>query len=91
LAVFNRQRPTFYDQSFKGNPATREIRRQDTNNGTEDVKGLTVVTPAAIGPQFFRECAEVINAAADGPPDRATMAGILRRHGLTPAPPPPRT
>ena len=25
------------------------------NNGTEDVKGLTVVTPAAIGPQFFRE------------------------------------
>ena len=25
------------------------------NNGTEDVKGLSVVTPAAIGPQFFRE------------------------------------
>ena len=61
------------------------------NNGTEDVKGLTVVTPAAIGPQFFRECAEVINAAADGPPDRAKMAEIMRRHGLTPAPPPPQT
>ena len=25
------------------------------NNGTEDVKELTVVTPAAIGPQFFRK------------------------------------
>jgi hypothetical protein len=55
------------------------------------VKGLTVVTPAAIGPQFFRECAEVINAAADGPPDRAKMAEIMRCHGLTPAPPPPQT
>ena len=38
------------------------------NNGTEDVKGLYVVTPAAIGPQFFRESAEVVNAAAGDPP-----------------------
>src|ERR1700685_2481927 len=61
------------------------------NNGTEDVKGLCVVTPAAIGPQFFREAAEVISAAAGGPPDRAKMVEIMRRHGLTPAPaPPPR-
>ena len=60
------------------------------NNGAEDVKELCVVTPAAIGPQFFRECAEVINAAAGGPPDRAKMAEIMRRHGLTPAPPPPQ-
>ena len=41
-----------------------------------------------IGPQYFREAAEVINAAAGGPPDRAKMAEIMRRHGLTPAPPP---
>src|SRR5487761_1248668 len=58
------------------------------NNGAKDAKGLCVVTPAAIGPQFFRECAEVINAAAGGPPDRGKMAEIMRRHGLTPAPPP---
>ena len=58
------------------------------NNGAKDAKGLCVVTPAAIGSQFFRECAEVINAAAGGPPDRAKMAEIMRRHGLTPAPPP---
>ncbi len=57
------------------------------NNGTEDVKGLCVVTPAAIGPQFFREAAEVVKAAAGGPPDRAKMMEIMRRHGLTPAPP----
>ena len=58
------------------------------NNGDRDVKALYVITPAAIGPQFFRESAEVINAAAGGPPDRAKMLEIMRRHGLTPAPPP---
>lgn len=57
------------------------------NNGAEDVKVLCVVTPAAIGPQFFRESSEVIKAAAGGPPDRAKLAEIMRRHGLTPAPP----
>ncbi|HXY50089.1 MAG TPA: cupin domain-containing protein [Terriglobales bacterium] len=58
------------------------------NNGIHDVKALCVITPAAIGPQYFREAAEVINAAAGGPPDRAKLAEIMRRHGLTPAPPP---
>ena len=60
------------------------------NNGSRDVKALCVITPAAIGPQYFRESAEVINAAAGGPPDRAKMAEIMRRHGLTPAPAPPQ-
>jgi quercetin dioxygenase-like cupin family protein len=60
------------------------------NNGSQDVKALCLITPAALGPQFFREAAEVINAAAGGPPDRAKMAEIMRRHGLTPAPPPPQ-
>ena len=57
------------------------------NNGSQDVKALCVITPAAIGPDYFRESAEVINAAAGGPPDRAKMGEIMRRHGLTPAPP----
>jgi len=60
------------------------------NNGEKDVKALCVITPAAIGPQYFREAAEVINAAAGGPPDRAKMTEIMLRHGLTPAPPPPQ-
>jgi len=60
------------------------------NNGSQDVKALCMITPAALGPQFFRESAEVINAAASGPPDRAKMAQIMRRYGLTPAPPPPQ-
>jgi quercetin dioxygenase-like cupin family protein len=57
------------------------------NNGIQDVKALCVITPAAIGPRYFHEAAEVVNAAAGGPPDRAKMAEIMRRHGLTPAPP----
>jgi quercetin dioxygenase-like cupin family protein len=59
------------------------------NNGSQEAKALCVITPAAIGPQYFREAAEVINAAAGGPPDRAKMAEIMIRHGLTPAPPQP--
>ena len=55
------------------------------NKTTRDVKALCVATPAAIGPQFFREAAAVMNAAAGGPPDRAKMAEIMARHGLTPA------
>jgi quercetin dioxygenase-like cupin family protein len=58
------------------------------NQGTQDARALCLITPAAIGPQYFRESAEVINAAAGGPPDRVKMAEIMRRHGLTPAPPP---
>ncbi len=58
------------------------------NHGTQDAKALCVITPAAIGPQYFREVAEVLGAAAGGPPDRAKMAEIMMRHGLTPAPPP---
>ena len=57
------------------------------NHGDQDVKALCLITPAAQGPQYFRECADVINQAADGPPDRAKMAEIMRRHGLTLAPP----
>ena len=57
------------------------------NNGSRDVKALCVITPAAIGPRYIREPAEVINAAAGGPPNLEQIAEIMRRHGLTPAPP----
>jgi quercetin dioxygenase-like cupin family protein len=57
------------------------------NNGTQDAKSLCVVTPAAIGPQYFRDVAEVMKEAAGGPPDRTKLAEIMRRHGLTPVPP----
>ena len=59
------------------------------NTGSQDVKALCLITPAAIGPRFFREAADVINAAVGGPPDPAKMKAIMLAHGLTPAAPPP--
>ena len=58
------------------------------NLGHEDVKQLAVISPAIMGPAYFREAAEVINAAADGPPDRAKMMKVFHRHGMTLAAPP---
>jgi len=55
------------------------------NAGPLDVKALCVISPAAIGPEYFREAAEILGAAAGGPPDRVRMADLMRRHGLTPA------
>jgi quercetin dioxygenase-like cupin family protein len=63
------------------------VHRFDNNTGA-DVKALCVISPAVIGPQFFREAAAVMAAAAGGPPDRAKMTEVMLRHGLTPAPPP---
>src|SRR5579864_8687188 len=47
------------------------------NHRNLDARALCVITPAAIGPQYFREAAEVIQAAAGGVPDRAKMAEIM--------------
>ena len=58
------------------------------NHGPRDARTLCVITPAAIGPAYFRETAAVLNAAGaagGGPPDGAMLAAIMRRHGLTPA------
>lgn len=60
---------------------------QFANHGDEDAEVLIVITPAVIGPEYFRKTAEVINAAAGGPPDRAKLVEIMRRHGLTPVAP----
>jgi quercetin dioxygenase-like cupin family protein len=59
------------------------------NGRAQDAKALCMITPAAIGPKFFRESAEVIEQAGGGPPDRVKLAEIMRRYGLTPAPPAP--
>jgi oxalate decarboxylase/phosphoglucose isomerase-like protein (cupin superfamily) len=56
------------------------------NLGIEDATALMVASPAKIGPDYFREVAAAMAAAAGGPPDHARLADIMRRHGLTPAP-----
>jgi quercetin dioxygenase-like cupin family protein len=57
------------------------------NHGDVDATFLAIATPALFGPAYFREIAEVLAASAGSPPDLAAIGGVMRRHGLTPAPP----
>jgi quercetin dioxygenase-like cupin family protein len=61
-----------------------EVHRFD-NTHDMDAKALAVVTPGILGPDYFREVAGVIDAAAGGPPDLTAIGAVMRRHGLTPA------
>ncbi len=58
------------------------------NFGSEDVKQLVIISPAIMGPAYFREAAEAIRAADGCPADGAKMKDIFRRHGMTLAEPP---
>jgi quercetin dioxygenase-like cupin family protein len=55
------------------------------NCGDVDAKALAIVTPGILGPDYFREIAALLDAAAAGPPDVAAIHRVMRRHGLTPA------
>jgi quercetin dioxygenase-like cupin family protein len=57
------------------------------NHGNTDAKFLCVATPGVFGPTYFREIGEILAATAGGPPDLAALGVVMRRHGLTPAPP----
>ena len=50
-----------------------------------DAKGLAVITPALLGPVFFKEVAEIVNAG--GPPDLQKLGLIMTKHGLVPVVP----
>jgi quercetin dioxygenase-like cupin family protein len=55
------------------------------NAGAVDARALAIVTPGILGPDYFRDVAAVMAAAAGGPPDLAAIGTVMRRHGLTPA------
>jgi quercetin dioxygenase-like cupin family protein len=61
------------------------VHRFDNTSGA-DATMLAVVTPGVLSPDYFRELAALVNAAAGGPPNLAAIADVMRRHGLTPAP-----
>lgn len=50
-----------------------------------NAKALAVVTPALIGPDFFKDMAALINAG--GLPDVEKLKAVMNQHGLIPAPP----
>jgi quercetin dioxygenase-like cupin family protein len=55
------------------------------NAGTEPSRTLAVLTPAQIGPAYFRDMAALLDGG--GPPDPARVAEVMRRHGLVVVPP----
>ena len=63
----------------------RGVVHQFDNTQDVDAKALAIVTPGVLGPDYFREVAAVLEAAAGGPPDFAALGEVMRRHGLTPA------
>ncbi len=52
------------------------------NLSDANFRALITLSPASIGPAYFREIAELVNAG--GPPDIQKMIGIMRKHGLEP-------
>jgi quercetin dioxygenase-like cupin family protein len=56
-----------------------------SNGGGVDARFLAVISPGLLGSGYFREVADVITGG--GPPDVERIGEIMRRHGLTPAPP----
>ena len=53
------------------------------NRGEVDARALAIVTPGILRPDYFREVAAILDAAAGGPPDLAAIGGVMKRHGLT--------
>jgi quercetin dioxygenase-like cupin family protein len=45
-----------------------------------DAKALAVITPALLGPIFFKEVAQILNAG--GPPDMEKLNLVMAKHGL---------
>ncbi len=53
------------------------------NKGTETTRTLSILSPALIGPAYFRDMAALLEI---GPPDPAEVVAVMRRHGLVVAP-----
>jgi quercetin dioxygenase-like cupin family protein len=45
-----------------------------------NVRALAVITPALLGPDFFREAAAIVNSG--GPPDLEKLTVVMAKHGL---------
>jgi quercetin dioxygenase-like cupin family protein len=54
------------------------------NKSNAPARCLCILTPGALGPDYFRDMVAAIPAS--GPPDPAKMRAIMERYGLVPAP-----
>ncbi len=55
------------------------------NSSDVDARFLAIISPGLLGSGYFRDVADVL--AGGGPPDVEAIGEVMRRHGLTPAPP----
>jgi quercetin dioxygenase-like cupin family protein len=55
------------------------------NRKQTNAKALAIITPALIGPDFFKEMAAIVNAG--GPPDVEKLKAVMAKHRLVPAMP----
>jgi quercetin dioxygenase-like cupin family protein len=58
------------------------------NNTNKPARQLAVITPAIMGPAYFRDVSAALAAAGGGPPDKAKVAALLKKHGMTVVLPP---
>ena len=63
----------------------RRVIHEFNNGGEVDARFLAVISPGLLGSGYFRNVADVL--AGEGPPDVEKIGEVMRRHGLTPAPP----
>lgn len=56
-----------------------------SNEGDVDARFLAIVSPGLMGSGYFKDVAGVLGE--EGPPDIERLSEVMRRHGLTPAPP----
>ena len=55
------------------------------NDTEETIRFIAVAAPGVFGWPYFKEMADAFAAFGEGPPDKAVLGEIMRRHGLTPA------
>ena len=58
-----------------------------TTAGPKTPSFLAISSPGLMMPDYLRQIHEVLASTPGGPPDLTKMAEVMRRHGLTPAPP----
>jgi uncharacterized cupin superfamily protein len=65
--------------------APKGVEHHFANRSDERARFMSVLTPAKIGPAYFREMAAL--AGKGGPPDMTVVGAIMRKHGLEPTRP----
>lgn len=90
MGIFGRLTWTVGEERFELAPGECAVIPRGTvhrfeNLGAETATTLAVITPGLLGPAYFQDIAAVIAAAQGGAPDMASVAEVMRRHGLTPA------